>query len=144
MVSYAKVRLKESEHRPIQQDDVIEMLKDLNRIQEKVGGRMDREMAGSKESENTEWDQAEHAVFVVPTFQMAHSPKAIADFTLLAIDHGAKSADLVYKMMVAEMDAAVARYHVAMNAGLYGTMSVAKDALLSLITSETGRTAESV
>jgi hypothetical protein len=61
----------------------------------------------------------------------------IADFTISAIEHGATNPELVYKMMVAEMDAAVARYTVAIQVGLYGPWSTAKDALLSLLPAET-------
>jgi hypothetical protein len=91
---------------------------------------MEKILADEKNAGSTEWDQSSHAVLVAPTFQMAHSPKAIVDFTLAAINNGAKSADLVYKMMVAEMDAAVARYMVTMNAGLAQT-GVAGEALLA-------------
>jgi len=52
------------------------------------------ELADSQDAEITEWDQSGYAVFVVPTFQLAHSPKAIADFTLAAINNGANRDDL--------------------------------------------------
>lgn len=126
-----KSRLQLAEAKPIEQDDVIEILRKLNDAQAKIDDRMEKKIADAKYAAvDTEWDQSSHAVFVVPTFQMAHSPKAIADFALAAINNGAKSADLVYKMIVAEMDAAVARYMVTMNAGMAQT-GVVGDALLA-------------
>jgi hypothetical protein len=117
-------------NKPIEQNDIMELLQKLNDTQEKIDGEMEKILADEKNAGSTEWDQSSHAVLVAPTFQMAHSPKAIVDFTLAAINNGAKSADLVYKMMVAEMDAAVARYMVTMNAGLAQT-GVAGEALLA-------------
>jgi hypothetical protein len=55
---------------------------------------------------------------VAPTIQMANSPQAIIELTLTAADNGAKSAELLYKLMVAEIDVALARFYVSLNANL--------------------------
>ena len=52
---------------------------------------------------------------------MANSPQAIIDLTLAAADNGAKRPKLLYELMVAEIDVAVARYCVTMNTGLLTT-----------------------
>jgi hypothetical protein len=71
--------------------------------------------------------QAGYGGIVVPTLGMANYPKAIVDSVLLAVNNGARSAELVYKLMIAEMDVAAARWNVMMNAGLQtaGAMNAA-------------------
>jgi hypothetical protein len=113
----AKYRLRRP-NAAIMQQDLEELLRKLSETQAKINNEMERAIADSKIIGDTEWDQAGYAVFVAPTFQMANSPKAIVDLTLAAANNGAKSAKLVYELMIAEMDVAVARFYVTMNTGI--------------------------
>jgi hypothetical protein len=126
----AKARLQRSSDQPIVQADLEDLVQKLSQMQRKINNRAEWEITDSKDGENTEWNQASHAAFVVPTLQTANSPKAIVDFALARVDSGARSAELVYKLMIAEMDAAVARWYVTMNAGL-GTQGLMSEALLA-------------
>jgi hypothetical protein len=121
-----KARVREPD-KPIVQDDVTELIRKLVETQREINSKMELEIANSKDTENTEWDQTGYATFVAPTIQMANSPQAIVDLAVAAVNKGARSAELVYNLMIAEMDAAVARYYVTMNAGLQttGAMSTA-------------------
>jgi hypothetical protein len=120
---YPKARVREPDQ-PIVQDDVIRKLVETQR---EINNKIEVEIANSKDTENTEWDQTGYATFVAPTIQMANSPQAVVDLTVAAANSGARSAELVYDLMIAEMEAAVARYYVTMNAGLQttGAMSTA-------------------
>ncbi|MGD0024035.1 MAG: hypothetical protein ABSC37_05300 [Xanthobacteraceae bacterium] len=79
---------------------------------------MDWTVTDSKEVGDAEWDQAGYALLVAPSVAMSNSPKAIVDLTAAALGNGANKADLLYGLVVAEMDAAVARYYVAANMGI--------------------------
>jgi hypothetical protein len=48
---------------------------------------------------------------------MAKSPQAIVDLTLAASNNGAKNMKLLYELVVAEMDLAVARFNVIVGSG---------------------------
>jgi hypothetical protein len=116
IAAHAKSRLREHE-RPIVQADLEELLRMLADAKQRIDAEIDADVAKSTDSEDTEWEDAAYNVVVVPTIQMANSPQAIIDLTLAAADNGAKSAKLLYDLMVAEMDVAVARYYVTMNTG---------------------------
>jgi hypothetical protein len=79
---------------------------------------MDWTMTDSKEVGDAEWDQALYALLVAPSVVMSNAPKTIVDLTLAAVSNGANKANLLYDLVVAEMDAAVARYYVALNMGV--------------------------
>ena len=49
---------------------------------------------------------------------MANSHEAIINIALAAAENGAKSAQLLHELMLAEMDVAVARFYVTLNTGL--------------------------
>jgi hypothetical protein len=113
----AKARLQQADT-PIVQDDLIQILQKLNETQRKINNEMDWTATDSKEVGDAEWDEASYALLVAPSVAMANSPKAIVDLTAPALSNGANKADLLYGLVVAEMDAAVARYYVAANMGI--------------------------
>lgn len=113
----AKARLQQADA-PIVQDDLIQILQKLNETQRKINNEMDWTVTDSKEVGDAEWDQAVYALLVAPSIAMSNSPKAIVDLTAAALGNGANKADLLYDLVVAEMDAAVARYYVAANMGI--------------------------
>jgi hypothetical protein len=125
----AKARLKRTDQ-PIESADVEELIGKLSQMQRKIDNQIEREISDSKDTADTEWDQAAHEISVVPTLQTANSSKTIVNSVLFAVNHGARKAELIYKLMIAEMDAAVARWYVAMNAGLQ-TMGPMTTALLA-------------
>jgi hypothetical protein len=114
---HARSRLR-MHGRTIDQSDLEELLRMLVQAKERIDAEMASDMAKSTETGDTEWDQAHYDVLVAPTMQMANSPQAIIDLALRATDNGAKSAKLLYELVVAEMDVAVARYYVTLNTGL--------------------------
>src|SRR5262249_38640637 len=104
--------------RPIEQFDLEDLLGMLAEVKERIDAEMASDIAKSTLTGDTEWDQTSYDVLVVPTIQMASSPQAIIDIALSAADNGAKSPKLLYELIVAEMDVAVARYYVTMNTGI--------------------------
>jgi phosphotransacetylase len=114
---HAKSRLYERD-RPIVQADLEELLRMLAEAKQRIDAEMQSDIAKSANTDDTEWDKAGYNVLVAPTIQMANSPQAIIDLTLAAANNGAKSAKLLYELMVAEMDVAVARFYVTLNTGL--------------------------
>ncbi|WP_245339482.1 hypothetical protein [Rhizobium sp. CIAT894] len=91
------------------------MLSDAMR---RIDSEMEDEIAKSDDQGDTEWNKDGYDLLVAPTFRMANSPQEIIDLTLRAADGGAKSARLVYQLVIAEMDVAVARYFVTLNTGI--------------------------
>lgn len=113
---HAKARLRKSD--PITQTDLEELLRMLAEAKRRIDTTMQTDLAKWTETGETEWDQNSYEILVVPTINMANSPQAIIDLTLAAADSGAKTPKLLYELMVAEIDVAVARYYVTMNTGL--------------------------
>jgi hypothetical protein len=112
----AKSRL--SDDRPIEQDDLLELLRRLIHAQKRIDAEMEADIAKSADTGDTEWDRRSYNLFAVPTSRMANSPQAIVDGTLAASNNGAKNVKLLYELTVAEMDVAVARFNVTLNSGL--------------------------
>jgi hypothetical protein len=117
LTAYAKSRLREHD-RSIAQADLEELLRMLADAKQRIDAEIDSGIAKPIDTSDTEWDKAGYNVLVAPTIQMANSPQAIIDLVLAAADNGAKSAKLLYELMVAEMDVAVARFYVTLNTGL--------------------------
>jgi hypothetical protein len=113
----AKERVRQTDA-PIVQEDLEQILQKLNETQRKINNEMDWTMTDSKEVGDREWDQALYVLLVAPSIAMSNSPKAIVDLTLAAVSNGANKASLLYDLVIAEMDAAVARYYVACNMGI--------------------------
>ena len=109
----AKSRLREE--RPIKQDDLLELLRKLVAVQERIDAEMESDVAKSADTGDTEWDRRGYNLFAVPTSRMANSPQAIVDGTLRASNDGAKDVKLLYELTVAEMDVAVARFNVTLS-----------------------------
>jgi hypothetical protein len=114
---HAKARLREHD-RLIVQADLEELLRMLADAAQRIDAAMESDIASPIDVGDTEWDKAHYDVLVVPTIQMAKSPQAIIDLAIAAANSGAKSAKLLYELMVAEMDVAVARFYVTLNTGL--------------------------
>jgi hypothetical protein len=117
LATHAKSRLREHDQ-PIVQTDLEELLRMLADAKQRIDAEMESDVTKSTDTGDTEWDKAGYNVLVAPTIQMANSPQAIIDLTLAAADNGAKSAKLLYELIVAEMDVAVARFYVTLNTGL--------------------------
>ncbi|MGO8037761.1 hypothetical protein [Rhizobium leguminosarum] len=113
----AKSRMSDQK-RPIGQGDLEEVLRMLSDAKRRIDSEMEDEIAKSDDQGDTEWNKDGYDLLVAPTFRMANSPQEIIDLTLRASDGGAKSARLVYQLVVAEMDVAVARYYVTLNTGI--------------------------
>ena len=109
----AKSRLRDE--RPIMQDELAELLRMLIAAQKRIDAEMESDIAKSADSSDTEWDRRSYNLFAMPTSQMADSPQAIVDFTLAASNNGAKDAKLLYDLVVAEMDVAIARFNVTLS-----------------------------
>ena len=109
----AKSRLREE--RPIKQDDLLELLRKLVAVQERIDAEMESDVAKSADTGDTEWDRRGYNLFAAPTSRMANSPQAIVDGTLRASNDGAKDLKLLYELTVAEMDVAVARFNVTLS-----------------------------
>jgi len=118
---HAKKRLRQSD-RPIVQADLDELLHMLAEAKERIDAEMAeiRRKPAQANDPPTEaiWDKAGWDRLIQPTIQAAESPQAIIDLTIRAATNGAKSAELLYKLVVAEMDFAVARSYVVLNTDL--------------------------
>ncbi|EJT04019.1 hypothetical protein [Rhizobium sp. CCGE 510] len=113
----AKSRMRDQK-RPIEQGDLEEVLRMLSDAKQRIDSEVEDEIAKSDDQGDTEWNKDGYDLLVAPTFRMANSPQEIIDLTLKAVDGGAKSARLVYQLVIAEMDVAVARYYVTLNTGI--------------------------
>ncbi|MBY5902610.1 hypothetical protein HFO88_19980 [Rhizobium leguminosarum] len=113
----AKSRMRDQK-RPIEQGDLEEVLRMLSDAQRRINSEVEDEIAKSDDQGDTEWNKDGFDLLVAPTFRMANSPQEIIDLALKAADGGAKSARLLYQLLVAEMDVAVARHYVTLNTGI--------------------------
>ncbi|RFB89190.1 hypothetical protein B5K08_19715 [Rhizobium leguminosarum bv. trifolii] len=113
----AKSRMRDQK-RPIEQGDLEEVLRMLSDAKRRIDCEVEDETAKSDDESDTEWNKDGYDLLVAPIFRMANSPQEIIDLTLRAADGGAKSARLVYQLIIAEMDVAVARYYVTLNTGI--------------------------
>lgn len=117
LANRAKLRLRDD--RPIVRDDLLELLRNLIAAQKRIEAEMqsDSDKSGDGDTGDTVWDNRGYQLFVVPVRAMANSPQAIADLTLAASNNGAKNMKLLYELLIAEMDAAVARFNVTVDLG---------------------------
>jgi hypothetical protein len=106
----AKSRL--GDDHPIVQDDLLELLRMLRDAQKRIDAQIESDIRKSTDISDTEWNRRFYNLYIVPVSQMADSPQAIVDFTLAASNNGAKDAKLLYDLVVAEMDVAIARFNV--------------------------------
>src|SRR5262245_19899496 len=109
----AKSRLRQD--RPIEQDDLLELLRKLIAAQKRIDYEIESDVAQSADTGDTEWDRRSYNLFAFPTSRMANSLQAIVDSTLAASNNGAKDVKLLYELTVVEMDAAVARFNVTLS-----------------------------
>jgi len=115
---FAKRAKSRPDDRPIARDDLLDLLRGLAAAQKQIDHQMDSEIAKSTDISDTEWDRRSYNLFVVPISQMANAPQKIVDFTVAASDNGAKDVKLLYELVLAEMDVAIARFNVTLNSGL--------------------------
>ncbi|MBB2832804.1 MULTISPECIES: hypothetical protein [Rhizobium] len=113
----AKSRMRDQK-RPIEQGDLEEVLRMLSDAKRRIDSELEDEIAKSDDQSDTEWNKDGYDRLVAPIFRMANSPQEIIDLTSRAAYGGAKSARLVYELIIAEMDVAVARFYVTLNAGI--------------------------
>ncbi|HET7381626.1 MAG TPA: hypothetical protein VFJ59_03445 [Pseudolabrys sp.] len=109
----AKSRL--GDDRPIVQDDLLELLRMLRDAQKRIDAQIESDIGKSTDTSDTEWNKQFYNLYIAPVSQMADSPQAIVDFTLAASNNGAKDARLLYDLVVAEMDVAIARFNVTLS-----------------------------
>ena len=109
----AKSRL--GDDHPIVQDDLLELLRMLRDAQKRIDAQIESDIGKSTDTRDTEWNRQFYNVYIAPVSQMADSPQAIVDFTLAASNNGAKDAKLLYDLVVAEMDVAIARFNVTLS-----------------------------
>ena len=112
----ARTTIRESD--AITEANVEKLRQDLMVIKDKVQAQMEAEMQKSADAEETRWDEEGYARGVAPSLEMVATPQAIVDLTKAAVDRGAKSAKLLYELMIAEIEVAVARWYVSANAML--------------------------
>ena len=117
LVRKVEARLRIAD-RPIENADIEELFAQSGRDQKNDDDEMASELANLSQKPDTEWDQKGYATLVAPTAQMANSPQSIIDLTLAAANNGAKSAQLLYELMLAEMKVAIARFYVTLNTGI--------------------------
>ena len=111
----AKFRLQLTDQ-PIVSADVEDLVGKLAEMQRKINNEAEWEINDSKDGQITEWDRTSHACFVVPTIQTVNAPKNICDSVLFMVNNGARRSDLILKLIIAEMDVAVARWYMVLNA----------------------------
>jgi len=109
----AKSRL--GDDHPIVQDDLLELLRMLRDAQKRIDAKIESDIGKSTDTSDTEWNKQFYNLYIAPVSQMADSPQAIVDFTLAASNNGAKDAKLLYDLVVAEMDVAIARFNVTLS-----------------------------
>lgn len=109
----AKSRL--GNNRPSAQDDVLELLRMLRDAQTRINLRMEADLAKSTDTRDTEWNNEFYHLYIMPVSRMAGSPQAIVDRTLAASSNGAKNIKLLYDLVVAEIDVAIARFNVTLS-----------------------------
>ncbi|TGP24884.1 MULTISPECIES: hypothetical protein [unclassified Mesorhizobium] len=113
---YAKARLSKRE--PIVQADLEDLLHKLAEAKERIECDRQKVATEAGDEADTLWDRAGYDQIVAPTLRMGNSPQEIVDLTLTAADNGAKSAKLLYELVIAEMEVAIARHFVTMNSHL--------------------------
>jgi hypothetical protein len=111
-------RAKSQHDHPIVQDELLELLRTLAATQKQIDAQMDSDIAKSTDISDTEWDRRSYNLFVVPISQMANAPRVIVESTLAASNNGVRDVKLLYDLVLAEMDVAVARFNVTLNSGL--------------------------
>src|SRR5262245_24742172 len=113
LAEQARARLRED--RPIKQDDLLDLLRNLGAAQKRIDYQMESDVAKSADTSDTEWERPSYNLFAVPTSRMANSPQTIVDGTLAASNDGAQDVKLLYELTVAEMEVAVARFNVTLS-----------------------------
>ena len=83
----AKSRLRED--RPINQDDLLELLRKLTAAQKRIDAEIESDVAKSADTADTEWDRRSYNLLALPISRMADSPPVIVDGTLAASNNGA-------------------------------------------------------
>ena len=114
-----KARTAIREGGDITQASVEKLREDLMFTKARVQVEIEAEMGESADAGGgTKWDKEGYARGVTPSLEMVATPQAIVDLTQAAIDGGTKSARLLYELMIAEIEVAVARWYVSANAML--------------------------
>jgi hypothetical protein len=102
----------------ITHDTVEKLRQDLMFTNAKVQVQMEATMDRSTDASGTKWDEKGYARGVAPSLEILATPQAIVNLIQAAVDRGAKSAKLLYELMIAEIEVAVARWYVSANAML--------------------------
>ncbi len=97
------------------QDDVLELLRMLSDAQTRINAQMEADIAKSTDTSDTEWNSRFYNLYIMPVSRMAGSPQAIVDLAFAASANGAKDMKLLYDLVVAEMDVAIARFNVTLS-----------------------------
>jgi hypothetical protein len=118
LMQLAKRAKSQRDDHPIVQDELLELLRTLAATQKQIDAQMDSDIAKSTDISDTEWDRRSYNLFVVPISQMANAPRVIVESTLAASNNGVRDVKLLYDLVLAEMDVAVARFNVTLNSGL--------------------------
>lgn len=74
--------------------------------------KIESDIDKSTDTSDTVWNKQFYSLYIAP---VTDSPQAIVDFTLAASKKGAKDAKLLYDLVVAEMDVAIARFNVTLS-----------------------------
>jgi hypothetical protein len=118
LTQLAKRAKSQRDDHAIVQDELLELLRTLASTQKQINAQMDSDIAKSTDISDTEWDRPSYNLFVVPISQMANAPRVIVDSTLAASNNGVRDVKLLFDLVLAEMDVAIARFNVTLNSGL--------------------------
>ena len=128
LASRAKLRFRDD--RPVVRDDLLELLRMLVAAQGRIEAEMQADLgkSGDGDAGDTVWDSRGYRLFILPIRAMAKSPQAIVDVTLAASNNGVKNMRLLYQLVIAEMDVAVARFNVTVDLGARRSQGVGENA----------------
>lgn len=118
LTQLAKRAKSQRDDHSIVQDELLELLRTLTATQKQIDAQMDSDIAKSTDTSDAEWDRRSYNLFVVPISQMANAPRVIVESTLAASNNGVRDVKLLYDLVLAEMDVAVARFNVTLDSGL--------------------------
>jgi hypothetical protein len=118
LTQLAKRAKSQRDDHAIVQDELLELLRTLASTQKQIDAQMNSDIAKSTDISDTEWDRPSYNLFVVPISQMANAPRVIVDSTLAASNNGVRDVKLLFDLVLAEMDVAIARFNVTLNSGL--------------------------
>ena len=104
--------LRSSPQEGITETDIERLLQELVAARDKVQAEIRDETAKSTKQGDKQLDRSSYERFVTPIVQMVDTPQAIIDLTILAAKRGAKNTNLLYQLMIAEIDVALARWYV--------------------------------